>query len=72
MNLQEAAKVVGVSKKSLDDYYYQLRMGEKYEFDFSSHLQDKIGVLRNFIKGKEAGKRSKDRNERHPKKLKLI
>jgi hypothetical protein len=27
LNLQEAAKVVGVSKKSLDDYYYQLRLG---------------------------------------------
>ena len=47
-------------------------MGEKYEFDFSSHLHDKIGVLRTFIKGKETGKRSKDRNEKHPKKLKLI
>ena len=43
---------MGISKKSLDDYYYQLRMGEKYEFDFPSHLQDKIGVLRTFIKGK--------------------
>ena len=30
MNLQEAAKIVGVSKKSLDDYYYQLRVGEKH------------------------------------------
>jgi len=29
-NLQEAAKFVGVSKKSLDDYYYQLRIGEKH------------------------------------------
>jgi hypothetical protein len=28
--LQEAAKLVGVSKKSLDDYYYQLRVGEKH------------------------------------------
>jgi len=27
MSLQEAAKAVGVSKKSLDDYYYQLRLG---------------------------------------------
>lgn len=27
LNLQEAAKVLGVSKKSLDDYYYQLRIG---------------------------------------------
>ena len=27
MNLPEAAKIVGLPKKSLDDYYYQLRMG---------------------------------------------
>jgi hypothetical protein len=27
INLQEAAKAIGVSKKSLDDYYYQLRLG---------------------------------------------
>ena len=30
VNLQEAAKLVGVSKKSLDDYYCQLRLGEFY------------------------------------------
>lgn len=34
INLQESAKIVGISKKSLDDYYYQLRMGEKYGFEF--------------------------------------
>ena len=50
MNLQEAARIIGVSKKSLDDYYYQLRVGEKHDFDFASHLNDKIGVLRAFIK----------------------
>lgn len=27
MSLQEAAKIVGLPKKSLDDYYYQLRLG---------------------------------------------
>jgi hypothetical protein len=27
LNLQEAAKIVGISKKSLDDYFFQLRMG---------------------------------------------
>lgn len=50
MNLQEAAEIVGISKKSLDDYYYQLRLGEKYNFDFKKHLYEKVGTLRNFIK----------------------
>lgn len=30
MNLQDAAKLVGISKKTLDDYYCQLRLGEFY------------------------------------------
>lgn len=50
LNLQDAAKLVGISKKSLDDYYCQLRLGEFYEFDFASNLHEKIGVLRTFVK----------------------
>ena len=57
MNLQEAAKKIGISKKSLDDYYYQLRIGEKHNFDFYAHLDEKIGFLRAFIKEKEPEKR---------------
>ena len=37
-NLQEAARIIGVSKKSLDDYYCQLRLGESYNFDFVNNL----------------------------------
>ena len=50
LNLQEAAKLVGVSKKSLDDYYCQLRLGESYNFDFVNNLDEKIGVLRNYVR----------------------
>lgn len=38
MSLADAAKSIGVSKKSLDDYYYQLRLGEFYCFDFANNL----------------------------------
>jgi len=38
LSLQEAAKMVGISKKSLDDYYCQLRLGEFYDFDFANRL----------------------------------
>ena len=41
---------MGLSKKSLDDYYCQLRLGESYSFDFINNLDEKIGVLRNFVK----------------------
>jgi hypothetical protein len=50
VSLQEAAKIVGISKKSLDDYYYQLRIGEQNQFDFEAHMDSKIGVLRAFVR----------------------
>lgn len=52
MNLQEAAVHTGVPKKSLDDYYYQLRMAEKFEFDFEGSLDKNISVLRKYVKDK--------------------
>lgn len=73
INLQEAAEMIGISKKSLDDYYYQLRLGEKYDFDFAMHMDDKVGVLRTFIKDiKPTKKDSRSQVEKHPKKLKII
>lgn len=49
-SLEDAAKKVGISKKSLDDYLLQLRYGKKYGFDFNEHKEAKIGVLRAFVK----------------------
>jgi hypothetical protein len=49
-SLEESAKKVGISKKSLDDYLLQLRYGKKYDFDFNKHKEDKIGILRAFVK----------------------
>ncbi len=72
LNLQEAAKVVGVSKKSLDDYYYQLRVGEQFDYEFQEHLNDKIGDLRSFVKERKPEKTQKHRNSKHPKRLKII
>jgi len=50
LNLQDAAKVVGISKKTLDDYYCQLRLGEQYGFNFAMNLHQKMRVLRSYIK----------------------
>ncbi len=47
-SLEEAAKLVNISKKSLDDYLLQLRNGRKYGFNFNEHKDDKIGILRAF------------------------
>ena len=44
--LEEAAKKIGVSKKSLDDYLLQIRFGRKCEFNFDENKNEKIGTLR--------------------------
>lgn len=50
VSLQDAAKVVGISKKSLDDYFSQLRLAEEYGFDFQMNMDEKIGVMRSYVK----------------------
>ena len=50
MSLEEAAQKVQISKKSLDDYLMQLRSAKKFGFDFSIHYQEKVGVIRSFVR----------------------
>jgi len=50
LSLEEAAKQVGIQKKTLDDYLLQLRAGRRYGFDFNSNKHEKVGVLRAFVK----------------------
>ncbi len=48
--MESAAQKVGYAKKTLDDYFNQLRLAQYYNFDFNKHQYDKIGVLRRFVK----------------------
>ena len=41
---------MGISKKSLDDYFLQLKNGKANGFNFNEHKSDKIGILRNWNK----------------------
>jgi len=50
LSLDEAAKRVTISKKSLDDYLLQIRFGKKYGFNFNEHKDDKVGVLRAYVR----------------------
>ena len=50
MSLEDAAEKVGVSKKSLDDYLSQLRQGRALGFNFNARKEEKVGVLRQFVK----------------------
>lgn len=49
-SLDQAAKIIDISKKSLDDYLLQLRLGRKYGFDFNKNQNEKVGMLRVFVK----------------------
>jgi hypothetical protein len=50
---EKAAELVGIPKKSLDDYMHQIKLGRKYNFDFGSNQDTKIGILRQFNKREE-------------------
>ena len=58
ITLEEAAKNIGISKKSLDDYFLQLRNGHLNGFNFNEHKNDKIGILRSFNKQKSKQKKA--------------
>jgi hypothetical protein len=51
-SLIQAAKLIGISKKSLDDYYLVLRVGEIQGYDFAGNLSHRMGELRNFLRSK--------------------
>ena len=46
----QAAVIIGIPKKTLDDYLLQIKYAKKYGFEFSQHFNDKIGVLRGFVR----------------------
>ena len=53
--LEEAAKKVGIAKKTLDDYFNQMKMAHGYNFDFEKHKNQKVGFLRKFVKMAKEG-----------------
>lgn len=48
--MEEAAKEIDLPKKTLDDYFYQIKQGEAYGFKFEENKHERIGVLRKFVK----------------------
>ena len=70
MSLQEAAQNVNMSKKTLDEYYNQIKEGKKFGFDFNRYKRDKVNVLRGFVKKKKEGEKKGD-NDNNKKKKKV-
>ncbi|KAL4468489.1 hypothetical protein ABPG74_004992 [Tetrahymena malaccensis] len=60
-DLQEVAKDMGISKKTLDYYYLELRTAEFFNFDFDQHLNQRMGFLRQFIE--DETKKFQDSNQ---------
>ena len=63
-SLDQAAKMVGISKKSLDDYLLQLRLGRKYGFNFNQNKTKKVGILRAFVKRHRAMNQNNPNNSK--------
>ena len=68
--LEEAAKEINVSKKSLDDYLLQIRLGRKYGFNFDENKNEKIGKLRSFVFEENKKLKNNGNKERKPRKKK--
>lgn len=50
LNLDKAAEIIGISRKTLDDYNLQMRRAEEMGFDLQEHKNSKMGQLRKFVK----------------------
>ena len=59
-NQEDAARMVGLKKKSLADYYRWLKRGRKLGFDFENNLNCTMGVLRDFVNNVLKEERLKD------------
>jgi len=62
--LEDAAREVKISKKSLDDYLFQIRFGHRYGFNFNEHYNDKVGVLRDFVRQRKKGDKTEVKNRK--------
>lgn len=61
VTLEEAASIIGISRNTLDDYYFQIKLAEKYGFDFQGQLDEPFQNLRKFVKSNEE-KKAKSKN----------
>jgi len=50
LSLDSAAKELNISKKTLDDFLRQLRLGRKLGYDFNKNISQHVGDLRDHVK----------------------
>jgi len=52
----DAAKILKIPKKTLDDYAAQVKVAKNNNFDFQLHCKEKFGILRKFNRQKSSRK----------------
>lgn len=45
--------MIGISRNTLDDYYFQIKLAEKYGFNFHEQLDEPFKAVRKFVKHHE-------------------
>jgi hypothetical protein len=56
-------KELELQKKSLDDYLLQIRSAKKAGFNFQEHYNERVGVLRSYVKKTKTTKSSSTRHQ---------
>mmetsp|Transcript_17266 Transcript_17266/g.15159 ORF Transcript_17266/g.15159 Transcript_17266/m.15159 type:complete len:85 (+) Transcript_17266:851-1105(+) len=59
MSLQEAASVIGIPKKTLDDYYMVIKKAKAAGYDFAKNQALKFGHMRAFVKKANVSNKNK-------------
>jgi len=67
-DIEEAVNILGVSKKTIDDYMMLIKMGRRYGFEFNSHINEGLGTLRNFIRHQKQQERENESMDKGDKK----
>jgi len=73
LSLEDAADALGISKKTLDDFLRQLRLGRKLNYDFNKYCAEKnenIGILRNYVKERNEENKDKTKVKKEKKQIK--
>lgn len=55
-NLDLSAELIGIPRKTLEDYHWLIRTGRSLEFDFRKQRREGMGTLRSFVREKGKGK----------------
>ena len=68
----DVAKMIHISKKTLDDYKKKILIGIKYHFNFGLHYKKKMNSLIDFVNEKDPDEKEKKRLEKEKRQNKKI